>query len=371
MATKKKAKYYQRKDGIYETIKRINGNRVAFRGRTCAEVDKKILAYNADAKMGRKFPDIADEWYGRIESEVSVSTHRTYKHAVDRLKTAFVGRAKEVRPLDVERYLRAFEAKGYAANTVQIELHVLKAIFSHAVLHGDVDVNPAAAVKKSKRLPFKKRTALTEEQELRVEAYRGEHWLLGLMLLYTGCRRGELLALNWQDIDREAGVIRVNKKLNYAYGNTPHLDHFLKNRNAENNDGRERIVPLLAPLAAVLPKNRIGRIFTNSDGNYYTNTQLSSVWRSYCHGAGLSEWTYNEAGELVETFPITPHCFRHSFATICYESGLDAKTAAAYIGDTEQTTQAIYTELRAAKRQNSVDAVNAYLEMRAADRSVL
>lgn len=370
MATKKKAKYFKREDGLYETIKRVNGKRVAFRGRTCAEIDKKILEYNAELKMGRKFPEIADEWYESIERACSVSSYRTYRYAVDRLKTAFVGRAKEVRPLDVERYLRAFEAKGYAANTVQIELYVLKAIFSHAVLQGDVDVNPAVAVKKSKRLPFKKRTALTEEQELRVEAYRGEHWLLGLMLLYTGCRRGELLALNWQDIDREAGTIRVNKKLNYAYGNTPHLDNFLKNRNAENNDGCERIVPLLAPLAAALPKNRIGRIFTNERGEYYTNTQLSTVWRTYCRGVGLTEWTYNEAGELVETFPITPHCFRHSFTTICYEAGIDAKTAASYIGDTEQVASKIYTDLRNSKRASSVDMVNAYLAMRAEERMV-
>ena len=40
----KKQKYYQRKDGLFETIKTINGKRVAFRGHSCREVDQKLLA---------------------------------------------------------------------------------------------------------------------------------------------------------------------------------------------------------------------------------------------------------------------------------------------------------------------------------------
>ena len=210
---------------------------------------------------------------------------------------------------------------------------------------------------------------MTEEQERKVEAYRGEHWLFGLMLLYTGCRRGELLALTWQDIDREAGVIHVNKKLNYDYAVKPHLDRFLKNKNAENNNGEERIVPLLAPLAAVLPRNRIGKIFTNADGEYLTQSQLSAMWRTYCRGVGFVGTKINEKGKEVETFPITPHCFRHSFATLCFEAGIDPKTAAAYIGDTEAVTQRVYTELRKGKHIDGIERLNAYLEMRAAEKS--
>ena len=81
-----------------------------------------------------------------------------------RLKKAFPGLASEVRPLDVKRYIAAFEREGRAANSVQIELAVCKMIFAHAVLSGDIDVSPAAEVKRSRGLPAKKREAMTEEQ---------------------------------------------------------------------------------------------------------------------------------------------------------------------------------------------------------------
>ena len=60
MAERKK-KYYQRPDGLFESILTINGKRVAFRGKTCKEVDRKILEYQAEAAKGCKFPVIADE----------------------------------------------------------------------------------------------------------------------------------------------------------------------------------------------------------------------------------------------------------------------------------------------------------------------
>lgn len=363
----KKQRYYRRPDGLYETIKTINGKRVAFRGKTCAEVDRKLLEFAEVEEMGRPFEAVIDEWYASIQKSVSEATLRVYSVSLKRLKAKFGAmRMREVRPIDIQRYIHEFERRGYAAQTVSIEISVLKAVFAYAVLCGDCEINPVREVKKSRRLPRQKRSALTEEQERRVERYRGEHWLLGLMLLYTGCRRGELLALTWQDIDREAGVIHVNKKLNYTGRARPHVDHFLKNRNAENNNGDERNVPLLAPLAAALPRNRIGKIFTNDDGEYLSSHEFNSVWRDFCRGVGFVELRQDEEGKEVEAFPITPHCFRHSFATLCYEAGVDPKTAAAYLGDTEAITQRIYTELRNGKHADGVERVNAYLELRAA-----
>lgn len=351
-----KKKYYKRADGLYETSRTVKGRRVYFRGKTCAEIDRKILAYNAEKKRGRKVPVIADEWYKLHEKDIRNGTYRVYGYALERVKAAFPQSAGEVTPLDIKRYLTAFEQKGYAGNTVHIELAVIKQIFSHAVMQGDIDTSPATEVKPGRNLPCKTRHALTEEDERKVEAYRGENWLLGVMLLYTGCRRGELLALHWQDIDRKAGTITINKKLDYSWGNTPHLDHYLKNENSENCDGSGRTIPLFTPLAEVLPKGRIGYIFADENGNPLTASRFYRVWKKYRSAVGLAA-------------EVTPHCFRHSFATICYESGLDVKTAAAFLGDTEAITTGVYTELRARKHVSGAERVNAYLEMRSAEQT--
>lgn len=162
---KNKSKYYVRPDGIHESIRTINGKRVAFRGKSDREVDKKILEYKQELKNGRKFSVIADEWEREHESGVSESTRRVYSYAVKRLKEEFKGLASEVRPLDIQRYIAAFEKQGRSANSVQIELAVCKMIFSHAVISGDIDVSPAVEIKKSRGLPTKKREAMTEDQE--------------------------------------------------------------------------------------------------------------------------------------------------------------------------------------------------------------
>ena len=104
--------------------------------------------------------------------------------------------------------------------------------------------------------------------------------MLGMMALFTGCRRGELLALRWEDIDRKTGTITINKKINYTTGKPVLEDH-------TKTEAGMRTIPLLAPLADALPKDRIGLIFHNDKGNYLNSRQLSSLWRDFCDGVGL------------------------------------------------------------------------------------
>lgn len=354
-----RTRYNMTAAGYYETSRMIDGKRVRFRGKTCAEVDRKLLAYQQRLEVGRTYAEVLDDWFATRERDIARATFLCYTKSIQRLKEYFVGNiahVKAIRPVDVLRYIRAFEAQGYARSTVNTELTVIKQSMSFAVLAGDIDVSPAAEVRKSHNLPTTERRALTEEQEIKVENCRsGEHWLLGLMLLYTGCRRGELLALNWQDIDRRAGVIHVTKKLNWSYGNRPHLEHRLKSENGK------RDVPLFSALADALPDDRrLGPIFTDDDGNYYSISRLRTVWTSYCRDAGLLD----DAGDPS----VTPHQFRHSFATICFEAGIDTKSFAAFLGDTEEVAAGVYAELRSRHHVSSAERVDAFLEMRRGER---
>lgn len=342
------AKYYRRPDGLYETIKKINGRRVAFRGKTCAEVDRKLLEYNTQVRRGRKVSVLLDEWERVKEREVAGITYINYGPYIKNIRTRFGPMyAGDVRPADICRFIDEFTAKGYAGGTVDTQLSLVKQLFSYAVRTGDVEVSPAAEVFKARNLPRKKRRALTEDEERLVEEYRGEDYLLGLMLLYTGFRRGELLALEWQDIDRQGGVIRLTRKLNYRLGR---VENYLKNGDTE------RVIPLLAPLADALPRNRIGRIFTDKDGNYLTAERFNRRWRAYREAVGLPE-------------DVTPHCFRHSLATICFEAGVSARDLAAFLGDTVEIAEKVYVELRERHHTTSAERVNAYLQMRAEERA--
>lgn len=356
----KKGKYYTRPDGLKEAIRTINGKRVAFRGKTDREVDRKILEYREEVDKGRTFAEVADEWEREHEAKISESSRLVYSYAVKRLKETFRGRrVPDIRPVDIQNHIRRFEAQGHSASSVQIELSVCKMIFSHAVLRGDIDISPVVEVRKSRGLPKKKREALTEEQEALVKATgierKAHWWLFAYLLFYTGCRRGEALALTYQDIDRKAGVIHITKKVNYAY-TPPKVENFLKSKNGL------RDIPLLHPLAEALPKDRIGLIFPGRDGGPVTETELVSHWRKYCRDVGFVTVETTDGGKTVESFPITPHCLRHSFSTICYEAGLDPRQAAALMGDTPEVVERVYTHLRNEKRMSAADKLAAYLD---------
>ena len=353
-----KSKYYKRPDGLFEAIRTINGKRKAFRGKTCREVDRKILEYQEGLEKGRNFPEVADEWEREHENCVSESTRRVYSYAVKRLKAAFPGSVSDVEPVDVQNYIRRFESQGRSVNSVGIELAVCRMIFAHAVLRGDIRVSPAVEVKRGRGLPCKKRAALTEQQEEAVKAAgavkSASWWMFGYFLLYTGCRRGEALALTYQDIDRKAGVIHITKKISYATGK-PVLENHLKSENGK------RDIPLLAPLAAVLPQNRIGLVFPGDNGSYMKPHEITREWRHYCRDVGLNEIRQGTNGKTVEAFPITPHCFRHSFATICYEAGLDPRQTAGILGDTPEVVEAVYTHLRQSRRKTAAEKLKEYL----------
>lgn len=358
----KKSKYYKRPDGLYEAIRTVNGKRVAFRGKTCREVDKKILEYREAASRGWTFDFAGDLWYQDKEAEVRSATYRSYGITLRRLKERFGKQyVAEITPDELNAYIRAFERQGYARNTVQLHIYVLKMVFDYAInrrMESGLAINPAVALKKSKDLPFKKRGALTEEQEALVrnaaKTKTGDWWLLGFFLMYSGCRRGEALALTYSDIDRKRNVITVNKKLNFDGRSTPILENFTKTKNGM------REIPLLKPLADALPRDRIGLVFPSPEtGDYLKTSEVAKYWKQYCRDVGLVEVVNGK-----ERFPITPHCFRHSFATICYEAGIDPRAAASWLGDTVQVMEGVYIDLRGAHKEGATSALQSFVSMK-------
>ena len=350
-----KSKYYQRPDGLFESIRTINGKRVAFRGKTCREVDRKILEFQERKEKGRTYHEVLEDWWREKEPEWSASSVSAYLRAFKRVDAALGGMMmREMRPLDLERYLVGMKGRGYRSGTVGLDLSVLKMSCRWAVLHDDVDISPCAEVRKPKGLYAKKREALTDEQITAVTKCReGDWWLLGLMLLYTGCRRGELLALRYEDIDRKAGVIHITKKLSYANGNVPVIEDHTKTA------AGVRDIILLPILASAIPTGHIGLIFHEPDGAPMKMATISRVWKEYCWDVGMVE--HDDAGK--DLYPVTPHCFRHTFATICFDAGVDAKSAAAMLGHADESmTMELYTHLTATHKKESGQKLAEYVE---------
>lgn len=339
----KKEKYYKRKDGLYEAIRTINGKRVAFRGKTCREVDRKMLEYHEEAEKGPTVKEVAEKWLEHKDGRVSQQSAEVYAIYVQKLIDAIgTMRVSEVSPILCQRIMEGMAGQGYNLGTAKLQKSVLMQVFRYAVIQGFINISPAAEIEMPRGLARNQRSALTPEQIKAVTECRGgDWWLLGLAFLWTGCRRGEMLALRYEDIDRKAGTIAINKKVVHTNGKAILETH-------TKTDAGMRTIPLLAPLANALPKGRIGLIFHNKDGEHLKPSEFTRAWKEYRAEVGLPEH-------------ITPHYFRHTFATICYDAGVDPKQAADMLGHAnESITMELYTHLTSDKRSAAASKMEEY-----------
>lgn len=118
----------------------------------------------------------------------------------------------EVQQRDVQRLADDLLAAGRDPSTVRNALMPLRVIYRQALTDGDVGINPCTGV----RLP-----AVRGQRQRIVTAYEAASLLRALtddkdralwaLALYAGLRRGELLALRWDDVDLAAGILRVER----------------------------------------------------------------------------------------------------------------------------------------------------------------
>ena len=288
----KKPKYYVRPDGLHEAIRVINGKRVPFRGKTDAEVEQKMIAYKEKGRTrtfifprlrrsGKTFPDSPATAKGYTAS---------YKRAKERFGELPI---KNLTANDVDAMLKQMGKQQYARKTVATQLLVISLIFQHAMLKGTIRYNPCSAVKIPSGLKHTPRLIPTDEElQLVKDGWNSPGGLLPYFILYTGCRRGEALAITYKDIDYKRKIISINKSVCYAKGGP-----IVK---APKSTAGTREIPLLDKLSAVLPRG-IGSalLFPGIDGKIIKQSTYQGRWKHWQESAGVT---------------LTAHQLRHGFA---------------------------------------------------------
>jgi len=120
---------------------------------------------------------------------------------------------------DVQRMVNAKRASGLSPRTVQLIHAVLRRALGQAVKWGEARRNVAGLID-SPRVPRREAECLTPEHAQRLlEASRNDRlFALYAVALACGLRRGEALALQWTDVDLDAGHLRVARTLSRVRG---------------------------------------------------------------------------------------------------------------------------------------------------------
>lgn len=320
--------FTKRKDGRIYTSIQTNGKRIFFYGKTQKEIKQKILEYQKKQELGSLFQDIAWEWWDTAEPQLSYQTRDSYKVPLKRLCEEFKdARTKEIKTKDIYTFIYKLIEKGYAQKTISNHKMVCNQIFEYAVLKGELEYNPCASVKLPKNLQKSKRTSASDSEE-EIILNSANVWLFPFIALLTGMRKGEILALQWKDLDFKNNTISVTKSIYYE-ANTPKIK-------APKTEAGKRIVPMLQLLKETLLKSK------PADINHFiiSNEQGGPISKK------AFRWRY--AKFQKETgIKCTAHQIRHSFATNAFESNVQPKAVQEILGHKQlSTTMDIYTDFR-------------------------
>lgn len=321
----------RRKDGLWQQTMTVTigvkKKTVYFYGRTKKQVLEKIAAFRAEQQAGPLFVTAAEEWWETAEGVLAPNSQKNYLPALRRAEAHWEGvRIRALKPTDISSFVRSFVSETHAADkTARTQLMVVNLICRYAVEAGYIDYNPARDVSVPKGLAKDKRVMASDEDVRRVKSSTGcSFGLFALWALYTGCRRNELLALTWEDVDLEARTIRVDKSLCWDGGRA-----VIKRPKTEAG---VRVLPLLDALRAHIEPGGVGLIFPDESGGYMTEGRYQARYERYQQESGVRS---------------TAHQLRHSYASMLYEAGVEPKDMQELLGHAQlSTTMDIYTDLR-------------------------
>ena len=316
----------KRKDGFYQISKVINGKRKYFYGKKKEIAEKKRDAY-IERSETHLFKDIADDWWDQHEPTLAYNTTKGYKPALNRAKTEFGDMdVTEITPPMIAQYIRSFASKsGTSDKVVRTQLMIINLIFKYAINYSGIDMNnPARDISVPKNLKKTKISSPDAKDIKKITENVGEPFgLFPFVAMYTGMRKGELLALDWTDVDVKNRRITVSKSV-YHENNVPRIKK-------PKTDAGIRTVPILDALLPYMTGSS-GLVFPNEYGTLMTETQYQRQWELYVKATGIR---------------CTAHQLRHLYATILYENNISPRDAMQLLGHKNiQTTMDTYTDIR-------------------------
>lgn len=220
------------------------------------------------------------------------------------------------------QHVLAFTSRlqGFAPATIRRRVAAIGSLFRYLQDCGEVTHNPAHHLplpRKVSRIPV---VLSRDEIATIIRACRPDWLRCSLILLRTtGVRRAELIGICLQDVDFDEATLLVRGK-----------------------GAKERIVPLkLEAIQAIrdyLPRrvrHRGEHLLVNEQGRPITGARLFRALRLAAWRAGI-------------TRPVTPHLFRHTFATELVRSGTDLRTIQELLGheNLETTARYLHSDLR-------------------------
>ena len=342
-----------KRERTYRTVKGTEKLAEATLRKMIDEVENGGIITVSSVKLG----DWLHQWLDTYLPNIEATTRAGYRERIDSCIIPSLGQIplKALKANNIQAWVNDLhQNRGLSPKTIKNAFLNLKAALDKAVVLKMIPYNPCAGVELPKLQKYKGEIFSTDEIATALEAAKGtDMYLILLLTAYIGFRRGELIALKWEDIDLEAGVIHIRnntvmadgKKLTKAPKSSAGVRDVSIGANIVKELKKAHSQYLANKLSYGLGFHDTGLVVCKENGEGYRPDSITQKWERFVRQNGLK--------------PIRYHDLRHSCATAMIEAGVDPKTVQQRLGHADiSVTMNIYTHSTKAMDRSAADKLD-------------
>ena len=318
------------------------------------------------------FTIFLDKWLQSVQPILKPATWESYDKTVSgKIKPYFEQKNYRFREMKPEIFTEYFvylatEGKsngkgGLSYKTVKNIRGVLSSAYEYAIENSYIKDNP---VLKS-RMPSFAHSIKSDVPEYSAEQVRklllfakendSHIYIFLLLALYTGLRKGELLALTWDDVDYDKKLLRVNKS---RTGSRKAITTQITTPKTESSN---RKIPLNdTVLEALKAEKKRQEEYAEILGNGYDKSNFiirTVLGKPYVNLSAINR-VVNRLTEKAGLPHCTIHGFRHSVASILDDNGVPIQDISVLLGhESVQTTERIYINRRKTAKAETIETL--------------
>ena len=347
------------------------------------EVNRQAVLFEEECKKGYqskaiKFEAFAEEWFAEYAKPNLRNT--TYERLLQLRKRIYgaIGhlRMDKITPRQIQLFVNSLSKEGanertgkpLAPKTIRHNLSLISDIFSYAIKMGVVSCNPCSKVTIPKGEAKEKMIYTIEEVTEFLKLLESEplkYRVFFNLAVFSGFRRGELLGLEWKDVDFENNLISVRRTSCYTAKQGIYTDTTKTKRSQRTIKFPASVMELLKQFKAEQDElaQQVGDKWIDSD-------RLFVKWNGEPMNNNTPYFWLNEFCEKHRLPFYGLHSFRHLFASMLVNEGVDIVTVSGALGhSTVSTTSNIYCHLLENSQAKVSEAITNVLKISPNDSS--
>ena len=379
--------YYLSDRNTYKAQFMIQGKRYCIMNPDLEILKSQVENRKAEIKLGLyktqsdiTFSSWFETWIAEYKSDLKQGTVATYKQVYKNYLSDEFGKRKlkDITPLMIQSLINGLATKGLSCGRIHIVYIVLNQMFKRAKLLKVINDNPMSdnavtmpskkAIKPREYKSGNKVKAMTASQkELFLKHSKGSvYYDSYVFMLSTGCRLGEMMGLQWDDVDLKNRKLYIRHTLTYIRGKGRYLDK-------PKTESSIRTIPMTNTLYSVLKdvrtkqakqKNKYGSSWKSEkdlENTVFTYPEGGAFWEAgiRVNINGICSEIQKENKDFER---ITPHSFRHTFATLGIRNGIPPKTMQKLLGHSSlKTTMDTYVSVQDEDFESSMNIIQAII----------